>query len=219
MAVQEELAVAQREAGALAERGRLARDIHDTLAQGYSSIVLLARAARASGGSPSDDVLRRIEQTASDNLAEARAVVHALRPEALADAPLPDAVRRLLNRLAEHTGIETRLDVVGDPRLSSTRLDVEVLRLVQGALANVRTHAEASTVAVSLSYEPDGLLVDVVDDGVGFDPAAATPAAADGGFGLRAMRDRLDALGGTLSVESAPGEGTAIGASLPWERP
>ena len=119
--------------------------------------------------------------------------------------------------MSAETGLRADLEVVGDPRLASTEVDVAVLRLVQGALANVRQHAAASRVVVSLSYEPGELLVDVVDDGRGFDPSLVGPVTDAGGFGLRAMHERLAALGGTLSIESAPGEGTAIAASLPLE--
>lgn len=216
VAVQGELATVQRESGALGERARLARDLHDTIAQGYSSILLLSRAGLARGTADAD-LLTRIEATAAENLVEARRVVHALAPAQLQDAPLPAAVRRLLDRLADDTGVEVALDVAGDPRLAGTDVDVAVLRLVQGALANVRQHARAHRVVVSLTYEPDELLVDVVDDGRGFDPARVVTAPDAGGFGLRAMRERIAALGGRLSVESTPGDGTAVAAAIPLE--
>ncbi len=206
----------QRETGALAERSRLARDIHDTLAQGYSSILLLARAGLARGATEAE-LLRQIEATAAENLVEARRVVHALSPAPLEGAPLPAAVRRLLDRLAAETGIDAHLEVVGDPQVAATPVDIAVLRLVQGALANVRQHAGAARVVVSLSYEPGELLVDVVDDGRGFDPASVGPSTDAGGFGLRAMTERVAAIGGRLSVESAPGEGTAIAVAVPME--
>ena len=214
VAVQEELASAQREAGALAERARLARDIHDTLAQGYSSILLLTRAELATAP-VNAALLAQVEDIAADNLAEARRVVHALTPAQLEEAPLPQAVRRLLDRLAAETGVRTDLELTGDPRLSSMAVDVAVLRLVQGALANIRQHAAASRVVVSLAYEPAELLIDVVDDGVGFDPEAVAPPTDTGGFGLRALRERVAELGGRLSVESAPGEGAAVAAVIP----
>lgn len=218
-AAQAELAVLQHEAGAAAERQRLARDIHDTLAQGYSSIVLLARAARARGTSE-DDLLAQIEETASANLLQARGVVRALAPSELEGAPLPAAIRRLLDTLADQTGLDADLAVSGDPAGTPTAVEVAALRLVQGALANVRAHAEASRVVVSLTYDPAGeLLVDVVDDGRGFD-AAREPTVGPGGsgFGLRAMRERIAEIGGTLTVESAPGDGTAVAATIPFER-
>lgn len=214
VAVQEELAAAQRETGALAERARLARDIHDTLAQGYSSILLLTRAELATEPGNAA-LLRQVEDIAADNLAEARRVVRALTPAQLEEAPLPQAVRRLLDRLTAEAGVRTDLEVTGDPRVSSMAVDVAVLRLVQGALANVRQHADASRVVVSLAYEPAELLIDVVDDGVGFDPDAVAPPTDTGGFGLRALRERVADLGGRLSVESAPGEGAAVAAAIP----
>lgn len=216
VAVQEELATAQRDAGALAERARLARDIHDTLAQGYSSILLLSRAELATEP-PNAALLAQIEQLAGENLVEARRVVHALSPAQLDEAPLPQAVRRLLDRLAAESGVRADLEVSGDPRLSSMSVDVAVLRLVQGALANVRQHADADRVVVSLAYEPTELLIDVVDDGVGFDPAVLPPPGDAGGFGLRALRERVAQLGGRLSVESRPGEGAAVAASIPLD--
>lgn len=218
-AAQAELAALQHEAGAAAERQRLARDIHDTLAQGYSSIVLLARAARARGTSE-DDLLAQIEETASANLLQARGVVRALAPAELEGAPLPAAIRRLLDTLADQTGLDADLALSGDPAGTPTAVEVAALRLVQGALANVRAHAEASRVVVSLTYDPAGeLLVDVVDDGRGFD-AAREPTVGSGGsgFGLRAMRERIAEIGGTLTVESAPGDGTAVAATIPFER-
>ena len=156
-----------------------------------------------------------MEDIAADNLAEARRVVRALTPAQLEEAPLPQAVRRLLDRLTAEAGVRTDLEVTGDPRVSSMAVDVAVLRLVQGALANVRQHADASRVVVSLAYEPAELLIDVVDDGVGFDPDAVAPPTDTGGFGLRALRERVADLGGRLSVESAPGEGAAVAAAIP----
>ncbi|MGH3425654.1 MAG: sensor histidine kinase, partial [Nocardioidaceae bacterium] len=215
IAVHDELAETQREAGAVAERARLARDIHDTLAQGFSSIVLLSRAGL--GGS--DDVATlfgQIEATAADNLEEARRVVHALAPAALEQAPLAAAVDRLLDRLAAQTGIATAMRVDGEPHGTTTSHDVALLRLAQGALANVREHADAGRVAVTLSYDEDAVRLDIVDDGRGFDPERLETARLGGtGFGLRAMRERIADLSGTLLVESAEGDGTAVVATVP----
>ncbi len=217
LALQEELAQAQREAGALGERARLARDIHDTLAQGFSSILLLARAgAAAEADAGNRRLFEQIRDVAADNLTEARAVVNALRPDALSDAPLPAAVQRLLDRLHEQTGIQAELHVEGRARPLPTIAEVGLLRLCQGALGNVRTHSGAGRVSVTINYEEDLVLLDIVDDGVGFDPATTRRSARDGsGFGLQAMGERLAALGGTFTVESAPGEGTAVAASVP----
>lgn len=220
VAVHDELAATQREAGILTERHRLARDIHDTLAQGLSSIVLLSRAGLAGGADARVDVLRQIEVTAADNLEEARRVVHALTPASLDEAPLPTALGRLLDRMREQTGITTGIDVDGDMTSLGTSGEVALLRVAQSALSNVRLHAGANRVAVSLTNTGDAVMLDVVDDGRGFDPARLDAAPLGGtGFGLRAMRERLATLGGTLVVDSAPGEGTTLTATLPLPGP
>ncbi|MEV4443534.1 sensor histidine kinase [Streptomyces sp. NPDC049577] len=212
----DELAAAQREAGRLAERQRLAREIHDTLAQGLSSIVLLARAAETADPDAPEAVrarVREIGRTASDNLAEARRFVHALTPPALDDAPLPEALRRVTARTVP--GAAFRLD--GDPCPLPVDTEVALLRLTQEALANVARHARAEHAAVTLTYLGDQVALDVYDDGVGFAPAAGSASAAAGRrtFGLHGMRERIADLGGTLTVESAPGEGTAVAAVIP----
>lgn len=220
LAVNDELAATQRQAGALAERARLARDIHDTLAQGFSSIVLLSRAGLAEhpdAAARRRELLRQIEQVAGDNLTEARRVVHALAPSELTEAPLPAALGRLLTRFTDQSGVAGELRVDGDPAPIPTAHEVALLRLAQGALANVRSHADAHRVALTLAYLPDATTLDVVDDGRGFDPQAweAAPRGGDTGFGLRAMRERLADVGGGLVIESEPGEGVAVSASIP----
>lgn len=205
----DELAASQREAGRLAERQRLAREIHDTLAQGLAGIVLLAREAAAE--LPADPqaagaLLREVEQTAAGNLAEARRFVHALTPPALDDATLTDALRRLA------TAADAAFHLDGAPYPLPVEAEVALLRLTQEALANAVRHAAARHIAVTLAYLDDAVTLDVYDDGVGFDPSTAP---GPGSFGLHGMRERIAALGGSLTVESAPGEGTAVAVSLP----
>ncbi|MEU5191269.1 sensor histidine kinase [Streptomyces klenkii] len=206
----DELAAAQREAGRLAERQRLAREIHDTLAQGLSSIVLLARAAETAAPVTAREHVREIGLTASDNLAEARRFVQALTPPALEDAPLPEALRRVTARTVP--GAVFRLD--GDPCALPMETEVALLRLTQEALANVARHAHADRTAVTLAFLDGQVTLDVYDDGAGFTPGDG-PADGRRTFGLHGMRERIAALGGTLTVESAPGEGTAIAATVP----
>lgn len=222
-ALQEELLVAQREAGALTERTRLSRDIHDTLAQGFSSILLLSRGAATTGDGPGlRRLLHRIEQTAATNLEESRRVVAALAPQALSDAGLAAVLRRALDDLSADTGIQGELRIEpGLPQLGTTQ-DVALLRTTQGALANVRQHARATRVVISLSLAGEQVRLDIVDDGVGFEPSrvAAHPSdVARGGYGLASTRARLTELGGGLTIESAPGEGTAVSAHLPMLSP
>jgi signal transduction histidine kinase len=214
-----ELAVAERQAGVLEERQRLAREIHDTLAQGFTSIVLQLQAAEAAWAAGSPDARMHLEQarrTASENLAEARRLVWALQPETLGDASLPEALARLTDRLAEEHGIEAATRVTGGRRPLPTPTEVALLRITQEALANVRRHARAGRVTVTLSYMEDVAVLDVQDDGVGFDPRSTGPASPEeGGFGLAAMRQRVDRLGGSMVVESAPGAGTTLVVELP----
>ncbi|MGH3070147.1 MAG: sensor histidine kinase [Streptosporangiaceae bacterium] len=220
-----ELAAAERAAGVLTERERLAREIHDTLAQGLSSIQLLLRAAeRALPGQPGTAAqhVRHARTTAQENLAEARRFVRALTPPGLDGLSLPTALDRLCTSVAERSGLVAGFRVSGDPAAMPTPQEVALLRIAQSALANTVQHADASRVTVTLSFLVDEIALDVVDDGVGFVPGqvAAGDHADDagGGFGLAAMRARALALGGTMTVESAPGRGTALAASFPRQR-
>lgn len=213
-----ELAAAQRESGALSERTRLSRDIHDSLAQGFSSIVLFARAGRLADDAARREALARIEETAAAHLDEARRVVGALAPRDLAEGGLAAALRHQLDGLGPAGPVgELRLD--GDVAGIPTSTEVALLRTAQGALANVRSHASASRVVVTLARTEDSVLLDVVDDGCGFDSAGWAERAplevSRGGYGLRATRSRLRELGGDLEVTSSPGEGTALSAWLP----
>ncbi len=216
-ATRSELAAAEREGGRLAERQRLARDIHDTLAQGFVSIVLQLQAAEAE--LPEDATqarghLERARRTARENLAEARRLVWDLRPEALSAAPLGQALRRLAGRVEEETGLDATATVTGTPQPLSPDAEVTLLRVTQEALANVTRHANAGRVAVTLSYMDGEATLDVRDDGSGFAPTA-DGYGPNGGLGLRGMRERIEALGGRLAVESAPGQGTTIAVTVP----
>jgi signal transduction histidine kinase len=216
-ATRSELAAAEREGGRLAERQRLARDIHDTLAQGYVSIVLQLQAAEAELPADAAEARAHLElarRTASDNLAEARRLVWDLRPAALSTAPLGEALGRLAGRVAEETGMEATAAVTGTPRPLSPDAEVTLLRVTQEALANVRRHANAGRVAVTLSYMDGEATLDVRDDGAGFVPSG-DGHGRNGGLGLRGMRERVEALGGRLAVETAPGRGTTVAVTVP----
>lgn len=218
-ATRERLAASERRAGALAERQRLAGEIHDTLAQGFASIVTLYEAARAELGSGPEDGLRRLEEmgsTARANLTEARRVVWALQPGALEDGSLASAFDQLADSFRAETGIDARSMVNGAPGNLDPETEATLLRVAQEALANVRKHARATRVTLTLTYLDDSLLLDVRDDGIGFDPGLGRrDGRQDGGFGLPAMRERLARRGGSLTIESAAGAGTTIAAALP----
>jgi len=217
--LQEELARTQREAGVIAERTRLSRDIHDTVAQGLSSIGMLSRAARDEAVDHSADrALQQIGRIAHDSLTDVRRIIDALAPAELDETALAGALRRMVEHLAAETGIDAELRV--DPDLGSLPMPVEValLRTAQSALANVRMHSGARRVTLSLAQAGDTVRLDIVDDGRGFDAAFWDTArrGADGsGYGLHAMRERLRELGGGLDLESAQGEGAALSAHAP----
>ncbi|MFC4149759.1 sensor histidine kinase [Micromonospora mangrovi] len=218
-ATRADLAEAQHTAGVLAERERLAREIHDTLAQGLTSIQLLLRAAeRSLPGAPERAAahVEQARQAAVDNLAEARRFVAALTPPALEGVTLRDALARLCTTTGSRHRLTVRFHLTGDPVPLPSAFEVALLRVAQSALANTVRHAEAGTADVTLSYLGDRVAVDVVDDGRGFDPdLLPVPDPCSGGFGVAAMRARVRALGGSLTVESAPGHGTALAAQLP----
>ncbi|MFD3573714.1 sensor histidine kinase [Streptomyces sp. NPDC058644] len=222
MATRAELAAAERTAGTLAERERLAREIHDTLAQGLSSIQLLLRAAQRAlpAGSPAAPRIEQARAAAQDNLAEARRFVRALSPPDLEHGSLAGALERLSASASASASpasdVQVQFTVSGTPTELPTPYEVALLRTAQSALANTVRHAGARRAEITLSFMDTSVSLDVVDDGRGFDPASAPhDNGQDGGFGLPAMRARARSLGGTLSVESAPGQGTAVAVTLP----
>ncbi|MGW1179847.1 sensor histidine kinase [Streptomyces drozdowiczii] len=217
VATRAELAEAERTAGTLAERERLAREIHDTLAQGLSSIQLLLRAAERTlpEDAPAAAHVHRAREAAQDNLAEARRFVRALTPPDLENGSLTAALERLSARTSA-PGLTVQFAVSGTPVALPTPYEVALLRTAQSALANTVRHAGAGRAEITLSFMDTSVALDVVDDGRGFaQDAPEAGASASGGFGLPAMRSRAASLGGTLSVESAPGQGTAVALTLP----
>lgn len=216
--LQDELALAQRQSGATAERTRISRDIHDTVAQALSSIRLLAHA----GAARSEDegaarTLEQVESLAGDSLADVRRIIAALAPAELEDDALAAALSRMLDRVRDEAGLAAELHVDQSLPMLPTEVEVALLRTAQSALANVRLHAQATRVVMSLIDAEDSVRLDITDDGVGFDMAQwdLTPDAASASYGLRFMRSRLRELGGGLDIESAPGEGTAVSVHLP----
>jgi signal transduction histidine kinase len=211
-ATRAESARLSREAGAAAERERLAREIHDTLAQGFTSIVALAQAIEPELESDTAAAKRHVElirSTARENLAEARAMVAELTPTALHDDSLPAAIERQCDRLSAESGIRASLRI--DDKLPPLGMatDVVLLRAAQEAFANIRKHAQASTVSVELSGTEGGVRLSVADNGIGLGDEHTQ------GFGLRGMRSRVAQVGGTMSVISTPGGGTTVDVEVP----
>jgi len=213
-AAQAQLALTNHEAGVLAERERLAREIHDTLAQGFTSVVMQTQAATAALDTGNDGAVRErlrvVENTARDNLAEARALVAAFAPVALQDASLAQALGRLGTRFAQETGLAVTVRADGVGALPAA-VEVVLLRAAQEAFANVRRHAQARSVTVRLAQTDGDVTLTVSDDGRGLGPDASD------GFGLAGMRDRVRSAGGTLVVTSGDDGGTTLCARVPAE--
>jgi signal transduction histidine kinase len=211
-----QLLIQAREAGVLDERRRMAREIHDTLAQGLTGIVTQLQAAeQAASRTPGDQPgwrrhMGAATRLARESLAEARRSVDALRPEPLEGCRLSEALAGVAERWSTLNGIPAQVTTTGAVRPVDPEAEFALLRAAQEALANVARHAHATRVGLTVSYMENEVALDVRDDGIGFDPSQP-----EHGFGLVAMRERIAALSGTLQVESEPGGGTAISACVP----
>lgn len=213
----------QRRAGVLAERTRIARDLHDTLAQELAGGLMLLQAAERDWDERPDTARTRVRAVAdglSTNLTETRRMIGDLTPSAVAETGLEGALRVLCARSqADGTAARVRFRSVGDPQPAlDEHAATTLFRVAQSTLANVREHAHAVNVQVTLSRQhPDRVDLEVSDDGVGFDSTEVFARTSHGpgrGFGLPAARARLREYGGDLDVSGAPGRGTRIRATV-----
>ncbi|WP_214319671.1 sensor histidine kinase [Nonomuraea sediminis] len=206
--LQARLVTGAREAGVLQERQRLAREIHDTIAQGLTGILTQIEAIDdPAGAGPRLDTVREL---ARESLAEARRSVQALRPAPLEQAQLAAALEEVAEKWSRACAVPATVSVTGDARPLHADVEATLLRVAQEALANVAKHAAAGRVGITLSYMEDVVVLDVRDDGSGFSGSGTA-----GGFGLVAMRQRVTRLAGRFEVETAPGQGTGISATVP----
>lgn len=192
----------------------MAREIHDTLAQGFTGIVLQLEAAEQALDEDvhkAQEHLDRARRLARESLNEARRSVWALRPQALAQLPLAEALGQEVDKFTRSSGIKTNLDISGDGRPLSSDIESSLLRICGEALTNVRKHARARKVDVNLAFEEKVVRLSVQDNGVGFD----TEAPTEGAFGLIGMRERARLLGGTLVVQSKKRKGTLVETMIP----
>lgn len=201
------------------ERSRLAHEIHDALAQGFAGIVTQLQAADQA---PDEAARRRHTEAAlalaRDGLTEARRSVQALRPTALDAGRLPEALENVARAWSARTGITVRVETRDDARALSTDAEIALLRTAQEALTNIERHAQAHRAQVILRSDAGGTHLEVRDDGRGFDPTdprVVNGRPEDGGYGLVAMRERIESVSGDLVVESRPGHGTAVLAEVP----
>ncbi|MEX6463855.1 sensor histidine kinase [Dietzia cinnamea] len=213
MDTRSELAAREREVGREAERTRLAGEIHDTVAQGLSSIGMLLHAAeRADPSHPAVEQIRLAREVARENLTETRRLIAALRPAPLDGVSLAGALRRVAERVeTENPGVAVSVggDLSADP---PAELSAVLVRVTQEALTNAVRHGSPHQIRITLDHRPTSVQLEVHDDGCGFDTTAPRTAAS---FGLDGMARRVDDLGGTLEVESEVGVGTTVRAVLP----
>jgi signal transduction histidine kinase len=220
-AAQDELAAVERQAGVLEERQRMAQEIHDTLAQGFTSIILQLEAADQA--LPDDltsveDRIHKARDTARTSLEEARRLVLALQPEPLQQTSLVEALRRETENWERNSGVKASFSVTGEPKTLHPQSEVTLLRALQEGLNNIFKHAQAEEVNVTLSYMADQVALDIQDDGQGFDPQNLESSIGEGGFGLQTMRQRAEQSGGKVFVESAGGKGTTLVVQLPIDQ-
>jgi signal transduction histidine kinase len=196
------------------ERMRIAREIHDTLAQGFTGIIVQLEAAEdaQTHGLKKENVdhLRRASELARDSLQEARRSVFALRPQVLEQRELADALNELITKMTAGTSLQAELTVDGTPRKLPAEVEQNLLRIGQEALTNALRHARASHFTAKLTFRPEAVLLSLKDDGCGFDVASRHE-----GFGLTGMKERVESMAGRLQIESAPGKGTTISLVLP----
>ena len=202
------------------ERNRMAREIHDTLAQGFTGIVLQLEAAeQASEGSPSEvpDHLSRAKNLARESLQEARRSVWNLLPRALDQRSLEAALDEELRRFSAAGRETASFNVSGDTRDLPSNVQAALLRICQESLTNIRCHAEATQVTVDLSFYSDAVSLGVQDNGKGFDSTEVRALGRESGFGLTGMEQRVRLLNGTFDVASEKGNGTLVRVKIPTD--
>ena len=209
------LAERERQSAILQERNRLAREIHDTLAQGFTGITIQLEAAE--DALPHDPAqtnlhINRAIQLARESLAEARRSVRALRPQMLDDKDLPAALALYVRQITEGTSLHATFNVEGKPAALPMDIENDLLRIGQEALTNALKHAQANEIVVKLAFAPEQIQLSVQDDGSGFDPGLVVNRS---GFGLLGMRERVERMGGVIAFSSEAGQGTRVVAAIP----
>jgi signal transduction histidine kinase len=213
----QELVEQQREAAILKERTRMARDIHDTLAQGFTGVIIQMEAAEEAllEEDPEHAVghVRRARELARDSLGEARRSVHALRPQALEKAAFANALQAIIENTAAGTALQTKFQIIGKPHHLSPAVEENLLHIGQEALTNALKHAHATNFSARISFDSDAVYLELRDNGDGFD----VDGINGGGIGLIGMKERADQIGATVKVTSKPGKGTKITAVSPYQ--
>jgi len=196
------------------ERKRLARELHDETAQLLTALgILIARAA--AGGEGASAALLKARTLSTKALEGGHALMHALRPSLLDDLGLRSAIREYAERLEER-GLSVRVHEIGAERRLPGEIETALYRVAQEALTNIARHSDASDVEVTVAFQEDHVIIEVIDDGKGFDPEVMTADDVSGrGLGLLGMRERIELCEGEIDIDSAPGEGTRVRAQVP----
>ena len=202
----------------LQERNRMAQEIHDTLAQGFTGIIVQLEAAEDAIGERVElrEHILKARMLARNSLAEARRSLWALRPQALEHRDLPAAVRILLDQLTNHRPVPASFRLEGAARALPPKVEDNLLRITQEALNNAFQHAKAKNIEIRLTFGAEEVTLCVQDDGTGFDPGAASNQV---GFGLTSMRERTERIGGRIAIESGLGQGTKVLVQVPVTPP
>jgi PAS domain S-box-containing protein len=208
----------QREAAILKERTRMARDIHDTLAQGFTGVILQMEAAEEAllekDAHHAAGHVRRARELARESLGEARRSVHALRPQALENAGFADALKAIIKNTTAGTPLRIEFQLNGQPRELGPAVEENLLHIGQEALTNALKHAHATKFQTRVRFDSDAVRLELRDNGNGF----ILDTGNGGGIGLIGMKERAEQIGATLSVSSEPGAGTRIVAVSPYEK-
>ena len=208
------LSTQNRQAAVIDERNRMARDMHDTLAQGFTGVIVQLEAAEDATGRGLPDAaarhLVRARELARDSLNEARRSVQALRPQVLDDLGLGHALENLFKKMTQGTELSPSFAVLGPPRRLPLDWEENLFRIGQEALTNTIRHANARRISGRLTFAPDEVRLDLIDDGCGFDAERVGK-----GFGLLGIKERVHAMGGQFALHSAEGDGTSIVVTVP----
>ena len=212
----------QRELAVVEERNRMAREIHDTLAQSLTGILLRLHTAGELLLNDPESARTELESAgglARESLAEARRSVWDLQPQALESSSLVEAIGQEVARMNE-TDIQAIMEVEGqEPESIDRPNSLAVLRIAQESLSNISHHSNARTARLRLAFGPSEVRLDISDDGVGFDPSVPREALASAGrgFGLTSMQERALLAGGDFEIQSAPGMGAQVRAQIPYQ--
>jgi len=214
----QELVEQQRQAAILKERTRMARDIHDTLAQGFTGVIVQMEAAEEAlmEEDPENAVrhVRRARKLARESLGEARRSVHALRPQALEKAGFADALKAIIKNTTVGTSLRSEFQLQGEPRELGPDVEENLLHIGQEALTNALRHARATKFQAQLSFGSEAVRLELSDNGDGF----AIDGVNGDGLGLIGMKERAEQIGATVEVSTKPGAGTRIVAVSPYQQ-